>query len=39
MQLSPKTVKDNLADADVLINATSVGMKPNANQTPVHPNG
>ena len=33
-ELSPSTVKDNLADSDVLINATSVGMKPNANQTP-----
>ena len=36
-ELSPNTVKDNLADSDVLINATSVGMKPNANQTPVAP--
>ena len=36
-ELSPSAVKDNLADADVLINATSVGMKPNANQTPVAP--
>jgi len=33
--LSPKSVKENLADSDVLINATSVGMKPDANQTPV----
>jgi shikimate dehydrogenase len=33
--LTPRTIKDNLADSDVLINATSVGMKPNANQTPV----
>ena len=31
--LSPFTVKANLAEADLLINATSVGMKPNANQT------
>jgi shikimate dehydrogenase len=31
--LSPLTVKANLADADLLINATSVGMKPNAKQT------
>jgi shikimate dehydrogenase len=31
--LSPFTVKANLAEADVLINATSVGMNPNANQT------
>ena len=29
--------KHNLADSDVLINATSVGMKPNADQTPVAP--
>ena len=36
-ELSPSTVKVNLADSDVLINATSVGMKPNANQTPVAP--
>jgi shikimate dehydrogenase len=36
-ELSPSTVKDNLADCDVLINATSVGMNPNANQTPVAP--
>lgn len=36
-ELSPNAVKDNFADADVLINATSVGMKPNANQTPVAP--
>ncbi len=35
--LSPATIKDNLADCDVLINATSVGMKPNAGQTPVPP--
>jgi len=34
---SPDLVKDNLADADVLINATSVGMKPNDNQTPILP--
>lgn len=33
--LSPNAIKDNLQDSDVLINATSVGMKPNANQTPV----
>jgi len=35
--LTPGTIKDNLVDSDVLINATSVGMKPNANQTPVAP--
>jgi shikimate dehydrogenase len=33
--LSPLAVKATLAEADLLINATSVGMKPNANQTPV----
>ncbi len=33
--LSPNAIKDTLQDSDVLINATSVGMKPNANQTPV----
>ncbi len=36
-ELSPSAVEDNLADSDVLINATSVGMKPNANQTHVQP--
>ncbi len=36
-ELSPSTIKDNLADSNVLINATSVGMNPNANQTPVAP--
>ncbi len=35
--LSPVSLKDNLADADVLINATSVGMKPNVDQTLVEP--
>ena len=33
--LSSNAIKDTLHDSDVLINATSVGMKPNANQTPV----
>jgi shikimate dehydrogenase len=33
--LSPRAIKNNLADCDVLINATCVGMKPNADQTPV----
>jgi shikimate dehydrogenase len=33
--LSIDAIKDNLEDSDVLINATSVGMKPNANKTPV----
>ena len=36
-ELSPNAVEDNLADAHVLINATSVGMNPNADQTPVAP--
>jgi shikimate dehydrogenase len=36
-EFSPSAIKDNLADSDVLINATSVGMKPNDNQTPVAP--
>jgi shikimate dehydrogenase len=31
--LSPLAVKANLAEADLLINATSVGMEPKANQT------
>ena len=35
--LSQVSLKDNLADADVLINATSIGMKPNANQTLIEP--
>lgn len=35
--LSPKTIEDNLMDAEVLINATSIGMKPNINETPVNP--
>jgi len=32
-ELTASAVKGNLADCDVLINATSVGMKPNDNQT------
>ncbi|MGZ4850416.1 MAG: shikimate dehydrogenase [Candidatus Bathyarchaeia archaeon] len=35
--LSPNTIKAYLVGADVLINATSVGMKPNAIQTSVQP--
>ena len=35
--LSPETIETNLADANVLINATSIGMKPNADQTPIKP--
>jgi len=34
-QLSPLTIKANLAEADILINASSVGMKPNFSQSPV----
>jgi shikimate dehydrogenase len=34
-ELSPSAVKENLVDSDVLINATSIGMNPNASQTPV----
>ena len=33
--LSPLAIKANLAESDLLINASSVGMKPNVNQTPV----
>jgi shikimate dehydrogenase len=33
--LTPKTIKTNLTKADVLINATSIGMNPNFEQTPV----
>jgi shikimate dehydrogenase len=36
-ELSHKLMKENLANANVLINATSVGMNPNANQTLVAP--
>jgi len=35
--LSPSTVKDNLNYSNILINATSVGMKPNDNQTSIEP--
>ena len=35
--LSPKVIQDNLRDSDILVNATSVGMKPSANQSPVAP--
>lgn len=35
--LSPKEIQQNLQDSDILINATSVGMKPNANDSPVAP--
>jgi shikimate dehydrogenase len=33
--LSPKEIEQNLQDSDVLINATSVGMKPKAEESPV----
>ena len=36
-ELSPSIIEENLADSDVLINATSVGMNPNINQTSVPP--
>jgi len=35
--LSPDTIKTNLRDSDVLINATSAGMKPNLSQSIVAP--
>ena len=35
--LSSTSIKENLADTDILINATSVGMKPNGDQTLVEP--
>jgi shikimate dehydrogenase len=35
--LSPESIEDNLMDSEVLINATSIGMKPNINETPVNP--
>ncbi len=35
--LSPKEIQQNLQDSDVLINATSVGMKPKAEESPVAP--
>ncbi|MEM3050827.1 MAG: shikimate dehydrogenase [Candidatus Bathyarchaeia archaeon] len=35
--LSPHAVQQNLQDADILVNATSVGMHPNVNQSLVQP--
>jgi shikimate dehydrogenase len=35
--LLPSEIQHNLQDSDILINATSVGMKPNANDSPVVP--
>ncbi len=33
--LSPSEIEQNLQDSDILINATSVGMKPNIDESPV----
>jgi shikimate dehydrogenase len=35
--LSPSDIQNNLQDSDILINATSVGMKPRPNESPVSP--
>lgn len=35
--LSASHIKEELKDSDILINATSVGMYPNIEQSPVHP--
>ena len=35
--LLPSTIKDNVQDADILVNATSVGMNPNTNQSLIAP--
>ena len=35
--LSPSAIQQNLHDSDILVNATSVGMKPNANQSLIAP--
>jgi shikimate dehydrogenase len=35
--LSPKEIQHNLQDSDILINATSIGMKPNADESPISP--
>jgi shikimate dehydrogenase len=35
--LSTQTIEDSLQDADILVNATSVGMHPNPDQTLVNP--
>ena len=35
--LSPSDIQSNLQDSDILINATSVGMKPKGEETPVPP--
>jgi shikimate dehydrogenase len=36
-KLSLKTLRNNLQNSDILVNATSVGMHPNASQSPVPP--
>jgi shikimate dehydrogenase len=36
-KLSPNTIQKNLRNSDLLVNATSVGMHPNDNQSPVAP--
>jgi len=35
--LSPSDIQSNIRDSDILINATSVGMKPKADESPVAP--
>ncbi len=35
--LSPKEIQQNLQDSDILINATSIGMKPKADESLVNP--
>ena len=35
--LSPKEIQQNLQDSDILINATSIGMKPKVEESPVEP--
>ena len=35
--LSPKEIQQNLQDSDILINATSIGMKPKVEESPVAP--
>jgi shikimate dehydrogenase len=35
--LSPSEIQHNIQDSDILINATSVGMKPKADESPVSP--
>ncbi len=35
--LSQEVIKEKIRDTDILINATSIGMKPNTSQSPVEP--